>query len=193
MDCVGYIRVSTERQGRSGLGLEAQQAVIVSYCVGHNLIHVYVEIETGKNSARPEIARALAHAKRIGARLVIAKLDRLARKVHFISGLMEAGVDFIALDMPHATPFTLHIMAAVAEHEGKAISERTKAALSAAKARGVLLGSARPGHWKGREHLRAATLARGRATIARNRAAKSGPVPPSGMDLIRQLKERGVV
>lgn len=185
--------MSTEKQGRSGLGLEAQQAAIIAYCTGHNLVQIYVEVETGKNSARPEIARALAHAKRLGGRLVIAKLDRLARKVAFVANLMESGVDFVALDMPHATPFMLHIMSAIAEQEARSCSERTKAALSAAKARGVLLGSARPGHWKGREHLRAATLARGRATIARNRAAKAGPVPPSGMDLIRQLKERGVV
>jgi len=102
-------------------------------------------VETGKRSDRPELARALADCKLSRATLVIAKLDRLSRNVHFLSGLMESGVDFIACDNPHANRLTLHILAAVAEDEARRISERTKAALAAYKARGGVLGAARPG------------------------------------------------
>ena len=100
----------------------------------------YVEVESGKNDARPELAGALAHARKLGAVLLIAKLDRLARSVAVLSALMESGTDFIAVDMPEANRFVLHIMAAVAEFEREQISVRTKAALAAAKARGVKLG-----------------------------------------------------
>jgi DNA invertase Pin-like site-specific DNA recombinase len=105
-------------------------------------------VETGKRSDRPELAKALGDAKRSKAVLVIAKLDRLARNVHFLSGLMEAGVEFVCCDMPTANPLTLHIIAAVAEDEAKRISERTKAALAAYKARGGVLGAARPGAYR---------------------------------------------
>jgi DNA invertase Pin-like site-specific DNA recombinase len=106
----------------------------------HKIIAAYQEVETGKTAARPELRKALAHARRHKAILVIAKLDRLARNVHFLSGLMEAGVDFVCCDMPSANRLTLHIIAAVAEDEARRISERTKAALAAYKARGGVLG-----------------------------------------------------
>lgn len=131
---IGYCRVSTDRQGRSGLGLEAQQSAIRAHVEGSQgtlLAPVYVEVESGKRNDRPELAKALAHAKRAKATLVIAKLDRLARNMAFIANLMEAGVDFIACDMPVANKLTLHIIAAVAEDETRRISERTKAALKA--------------------------------------------------------------
>jgi len=139
---VAYFRVSTQRQGHSGLGLEAQQAAVNEFlnsCHGDCLVE-FVEVESGKKSNRPQLEKALAYAKRHKATLLIAKLDRLARNVHFISGLMASGVDFIACDMPSANKLTIHILAAVAEDEAERISQRTKAALAAAKARGVELG-----------------------------------------------------
>ena len=138
---VSYLRVSTDK-GKSGLGLAAQRKAVETFLNGGKwtLAAELVEIETGKRSDRPELAKAIATAKKLKAKLVIARLDRLARNVHFVSGLMETGVDFVACDMPNATPFMLHIYAAVAEEEARAISVRTKAALAAAKARGVKLG-----------------------------------------------------
>ncbi len=141
MKFVTYLRVSTERQGQSGLGLEAQRAAVAAHVLGRGeVVAEFVEVESGKRSNRPELARALAEAKRAGAVLLIAKLDRLARNVAFIANLLESGVEVTAADMPEANRFVLHIMAAVAEQECRAISERTKAALAAAKARGVKLG-----------------------------------------------------
>ena len=147
---VAYYRVSTAKQGASGLGLEGQEAAVREYAraSGGNVLRAYVEVETGKRADRPELARALADCKRSKAVLVIAKLDRLARNVHFLSGLMEAGVEFVCCDMPSANRLTLHIMAAVAEDEAKRISERTKAALAAYKARGGVLGAARLGAYR---------------------------------------------
>ena len=157
---IAYYRVSTAKQGASGLGLEGQVAAVAEYARagGGSLLRAYTEVETGKKTDRPELAKALSDCKRSRAVLVIAKLDRLARNVHFLSGLMEAGAEFVAVDMPSANRLTLHIMAAVAEDEAKRISERTKAALSAYKARGGLLGSARPGAYrlKGGMNVRAA-------------------------------------
>lgn len=142
---VGYARVSTAKQGRSGLGLEAQEAAINAYLRPSDelLAPLYVETESGKTNDRPKLARALAHAKRVGATLIVAKLDRLSRNVAFIAQLMESGVRFTACDMPEANELTLHIMAAVAQAERKAISRRTTEALAASKARGKLLGGYR--------------------------------------------------
>ncbi|MGY2049487.1 recombinase family protein [Methylobacterium sp. JK268] len=142
---VSYVRVSTERQGRSGLGLEAQQEAIRSYLNGGRwkLLAEVVEVESGKRNDRPKLQEALRLCRLHKATLIIGKLDRLARNVAFISNLMESGVEFTAVDFPQANRLTIHILAAVAEHEAKAISERTKAALAAAKARGVRLGGDR--------------------------------------------------
>jgi DNA invertase Pin-like site-specific DNA recombinase len=142
---ISYLRVSTARQGASGLGLEAQREAVERYLNGGHwqLVQEIVEIESGKRNDRPAIAEALRLCRLHKATLVIAKLDRLARNVHFISSLMEAGVDFIACDFPEANRLTVHILAAVAEHEATMISARTKAALAAAKARGVALGGRR--------------------------------------------------
>lgn len=134
-----YLRVSTQRQGISGLGLEAQRKAIETLLEGQPY-EEFIEIESGKKSKRPELEKAIAYCRKHKTKLVIAKLDRLARNVHFISGLMESGVDFIAADMPNADRFMLHVYAAMAEEEGRRISERTKAALAAAKERGVELG-----------------------------------------------------
>ena len=139
---IAYYRVSTDRQGRSGLGLEAPRAAVVRYLagIGGILIAEHTEVETGRRNDRHELQKALAACRKHKARLVIAKLDRLSRNVAFIATMMDSGVEFVACDNPHATRLTLHILAAVAEHEREMISARTKAALQAAKARGVRLG-----------------------------------------------------
>jgi DNA invertase Pin-like site-specific DNA recombinase len=142
---VAYYRVSTQRQGRSGLGLDAQRKAVRDHLNGGEwrVVAEFTEVESGKRSDRPKLSEALKTCRVLGATLIIAKLDRLARNVHFVSGLMESGVDFTAVDFPQANRLTVHILAAVAEHEAKMISERTKAALAAAKARGVRLGGYR--------------------------------------------------
>ena len=139
---VSYIRVSTAKQGRSGLGLEAQRHAVETYLNGGNwkLVKEFIEVESGKKADRPQLAKAFQACRVFGAKLVIAKLDRLSRNAHFLLGLENAGVDFVAADMPHANRLTVGIMAMVAEDEGRRISERTKAALAAAKRRGVKLG-----------------------------------------------------
>jgi DNA invertase Pin-like site-specific DNA recombinase len=169
---VAYYRVSTKRQGESGLGLEGQQAAVAAFAKQHgaSIVANYVEVESGKRSDRPVLAQALGHARLAKATLVVAKLDRLARNVAFLSALMESGVDFVACDNEHANRLTIHILAAVAEAEAKAISERTKTALAAAKRRGVKLGSARPGHWEGRESKRDPRKASQAAALARQKA-----------------------
>lgn len=140
---IAYLRVSTDRQGRSGLGLEAQQKTINDFIAGgsHRLLDTFVEIESGKDNTRPELQKALEACKRTGAKLLIAKLDRLSRTVAFIANLMENNVEFVVCDFPEANEFTIHIFSAVAQHERKMISERTQAALEAARARGVILGN----------------------------------------------------
>jgi DNA invertase Pin-like site-specific DNA recombinase len=142
---VSYLRVSTARQGASGLGLEAQRAAVTVYLKGGNwkLVQEVMEVESGKRNDRPALADALRLCRKHRATLLIAKLDRLARNVAFISNLMESGVEFVAVDMPQANRFVVHILAAVAEQEAEAISKRTKAALVAAKARGTQLGGRR--------------------------------------------------
>ena len=140
--CITYFRISTDKQGKSGLGLEAQRTAVQEFTQikGWTITGEFTEVESGKKKVRPKLAEAIKEAKRQKAKLVIAKLDRLARNVHFISGLMESNVDFVAVDMPTADRFMLHVYAAMAEEEGRRISQRTKAALAAAKARGVKLG-----------------------------------------------------
>jgi DNA invertase Pin-like site-specific DNA recombinase len=142
---ISYLRVSTAKQGASGLGLEAQREAISRYLNGGQwtLAAEHVEVESGKNNARPALAAALKACRLTGATLVIAKLDRLSRNVAFLAALMDSGVEFVAADNPNATRFTSHILSAVAEHEAAMISARTKAALAAAKARGKVLGGHR--------------------------------------------------
>jgi DNA invertase Pin-like site-specific DNA recombinase len=140
---ISYLRVSTDKQGRSGLGLEAQREAVAQYLNGGSwkLLGEFVEIETGKRDDRPVLAKALHQCKVTGATLVIAKLDRLSRDAHFLLGLQKAGVPFVAADMPEANEMVVGIMAVIAQGERKMISERTKAALQAAKRRGVKLGN----------------------------------------------------
>ena len=172
---VAYYRVSTDEQGRSGLGLEAQKKAVEEFLNGGDwdLVAEFTEVESGGKSDRPELEEALKLCKRRMATLVIAKLDRLARNVHFISGLMERGVKFCAVEFPNADPFMLHVHAAMGEHERRLISQRTKAGLERAKARGVKLG--RNGK----------ALAKQNAARANSHARELRPV-------IRRLRKEGV-
>ena len=158
---VTYLRVSTARQGKSGLGLEAQQKAVADYLsTGQwNLLEEFVEVESGKNSKRPKLLEAIELCKASGAKLLVAKLDRLARDAAFLMNLKDAGIDFVCADMPEANRLTIGIMALVAEQEREAISKRTKEALAAAKARGVQLGAYRDGVYVG---------GKGNADTARN-------------------------
>ncbi len=188
---VSYLRVSTARQGASGLGLEAQRQAVTGYLNGGRwtLLREFVEIESGSRDDRPQLAAAMAECRLTGATLVIAKLDRLSRDASFLIGLEKAGIEFIAADMPQANKLTVGIMALVAQQEREAISARTKAALAAAKARGAVLGGIRPGH------DRKATLATldggreaGRAAIAAKVQAFQAAVGPT----VRDLRDTGL-
>lgn len=207
MQLVSYFRVSTDRQGESGLGLESQRRMVAAYAQAHGLtvIREFTEVESGKRSKkkvnlgapiwqlidhRPELRKAIELCQRCGHRLVIAKIDRLARDVAFTACLQGAGVDFVACDNPTASPLTIGILAVVAQEEARMISERTKAALASLKARGVLLGSARPGCWDGREHLRLAGLVKARAAAVKARSDPSQAYGPL-VDVIRELRASG--
>lgn len=149
MKAVSYIRVSTEQQEKSGLGIEAQRAAVRARLNGAEPFREYIEIESGKNNQRPMLQQALETCKRTGGTLVVAKLDRLSRNMAFIANLMESGAEFVACDLPDANRFTLHIFGALAEQERTMISIRTRAALQVAKARGQILG--KPENLKNRE------------------------------------------
>lgn len=143
---VTYLRVSTKRQGDSGLGLDAQRKAVSDYLNGGTwtVCGEYVEVESGKSDLnRPQLQRAITACRVYGAKLLIAKFDRLSRDAHFLLGLEKAGIEFVATDNPHANRLTVGIMALVADEERRAISTRTKVALAAAKARGVKLGGDR--------------------------------------------------
>ena len=141
---VAYYRVSTDRQGQSGLGLDAQRAAVAKHIGAAELVAEFTEVESGRKNEREQLAAALATAKRTKSMLVIAKLDRLARNVHFISGLLESNVPFVCADMPEADRTFLQMMAVFAEWEARKISERTKAALAQVKAQGRTLGCPTP-------------------------------------------------
>ncbi len=187
---VGYVRVSTKGQGASGLGLEAQQAAIDAYAAqtGALVTRLYTEIESGRKSDRPELAKALAHAKRSKATLVVAKLDRLGRNVAFLSALMEAKVDFVAVDNPAANKLTLHILAAVAEAEAEAISARTKSALAAYKARGGKLGGSLPQC----RNLDDEARQRGAVAAANVRRAKADAAYEDLAPVVQELRAKGL-
>ena len=171
---VAYYRVSTDQQGRSGLGLEAQQKAVLEYLNGGRweLVAEFTEVESGKRASRPQLDAALRLCKKSRATLVIAKLDRLARNVRFIAELMEKRVPFCAVEFPNADPFMLHVHAAMSEHERRLISARTKAGLERAKARGVKLGR------------HGAVLARQNAAKAKETARRLNPV-------VNELREGG--
>ena len=186
---VGYLRVSTKGQGESGLGLEAQQTAIESYARQHGskIAALYTEVESGKLADRPELAKALAHAKRSKAALVVAKLDRLSRNVEFLARVMNAGTEFVACDYPAANRLTLHIMAAVAENEAAAISARTKAALAAYKARGGKLGGELPQC----RNLTPEAIAKGRQRSAMVRAKAAAEAYDDLHPIMEELRSKG--
>lgn len=177
---VSYIRVSTARQGASGLGIEAQRKAVADFLNGGrwDIVGEFVEIESGKNNARPKLAAAIAACKIYGARLLIAKLDRLSRNVHFLTGLREAGVKFVAADMPEANEMVVNIMASVAEAEREMISARTKAALAASKKK--------LGGYRGTT-ISAEIAAAGRAKRSEKAAARAADLAP----LITELRAAG--
>lgn len=186
---VAYYRVSTARQGASGLGLEAQREAVEALCRdrGWELVAPpFVEVESGKRDDRPELAKAMNRAKLMGAKLVIAKLDRLSRDAEFLLKLQRTGVDFVAADMPHADRFTVTIMAALAEKERELISVRTKSALAAAKARGVRLGNP-----NGAAALRRA--GKGNAASALSQAATAQEFAERFREKVEELRGQGVV
>lgn len=202
---VSYLRVSTARQGASGLGLEAQRKAVEDYLNGGHwkLIQEFVEIESGKNNDRAELAKAMALCRLRNATLVIAKIDRLSRDAHFLLGLQKAGVRFVAADMPEANEMVVGIMAVVAQAERKMISARTKAALQAAKVRGVKLGGIRHRPDGSIVKLDAEAIAAGRAVRIAKSVARAADIAPivadikgSGAVSLRQvaagLNERGI-
>jgi DNA invertase Pin-like site-specific DNA recombinase len=184
---ISYLRVSTQQQGKSGLGLEAQREAVAVFLNGGRwtLVEEVVEVESGKRSDRPELARALRLCRIHGAQLLVAKLDRLARNVHFVSGLKESGVKFVACDMPDANDLTVNVMASMAEHEAKAISQRTKAALAAYKQRpdAKPLGGLR---WD-----LASVSAQGRELGLQMRQKKAAKYAGDVMPVIEDLKANG--
>jgi DNA invertase Pin-like site-specific DNA recombinase len=187
---VVYYRVSTKQQGQSGLGLDAQKAAAEAYVRerGGEIIGEYREVETGKDCQWPEIMKAILHANRSWATLVIAKLDRLARNVWLTSTLMESGIEFVACDSPQASRLTIHILAAVAEEEARLVSERTKNALAAYKARGGLLG---PATFRNREEWKKKQEdARQRAT--RRNAEVAVAAYDEVRPLVRNLRSQGL-
>ena len=200
---ITYIRVSTQKQGQSGLGLESQsqQAAIERFCAaeGYDVTQTFTEIETAKGAdaldRRPQLKAALKRAAVYRCPIVVAKLDRLSRNVAFISGLMAQGVPFIVTEIPNADPFMLHIYAAVAEQERTKISERTKAALAAAKARGVKLGNPHgPTPFTAEMRQQGARPYAGRPTRAHSSSARSCPTSPARARTPprKALNERGL-
>jgi len=195
---ISYLRVSTQKQGQSGLGLEAQRKAVDDYLNGGdwNVIEEVVEIESGKNNKRPKLLEAIELCKSTGATLVVAKIDRLARDAAFLLNLRNAGINFIAADMPEANRLTIGIMALVAEQEQEAISTRIKEALAAAKARGVQLGAYRDGKFVGRVGTRedAQRASEGRTALYRLRAeAKSdniARIDPDGSMSLREIAKK---
>jgi DNA invertase Pin-like site-specific DNA recombinase len=182
---VSYIRVSTQKQGSSGLGLEAQRSAIEAFCraEGCTILAEFQEIESGRKNDRPELKKALAFAKKHKATLLIAKLDRLARNVAFVANLMEGNVEFRAADMPQASSLILHVMSAFAQFEAEAISNRTKAALKAYTARGGKLGGSRPEC----RNLTNGARRKGAATVKAKAVAAYADVMPT----VQRLRDDG--
>ena len=168
---ISYLRVSTDKQGEHGHGINAQRQAINNYisAQGGDLLEEYVEVESGKRNDRPELHKAISRCQVSRATLIIAKLDRLSRNVAFIANLMDAGIDFVACDNPFATRLTIHILAAIAEHERDMISRRTREALAAAKAKGIILGGNRGGHISDTMRKESIAIRRAKSDVYRER------------------------
>jgi DNA invertase Pin-like site-specific DNA recombinase len=199
---ISYLRVSTKRQSKSGLGLEAQREAVTSYLDGGRwqLLDEVIEIESGKRNDRPALARALALCRLRKATLVVARMDRLSRNLHFLTGLQESGCDFVCCDIPQANKLTLQVLASVAQAEGEAISTRTRLALAAAKRRGVQLGGDRAGIIASQSPKGVKASAKVRRAKARERAGDLLPeiesIRAEGASSLREiaaaLNERGI-
>lgn len=195
---ISYLRVSTAKQGRSGLGLEAQRKAVDDYLNGGTwkVLEEFVEVESGRNNKRPKLAEAIALCRATGATLVVAKIDRLARDAAFLLSLKDAGIEFVAADMPDANRMTVGIMALVAEQEREAISKRTKEALAAAKARGIQLGAYRAGKFVGRVGTPEDAQRASQARTERYRQSAMEKIPvlqkvdPDGSLSLRQVAQR---
>lgn len=183
-NAICYYRVSTQKQGKSGLGLEAQQFCVRQFAKqnGFTILHEYTEVQSGKKNARPVIQEALAACKVSKATLLIAKLDRLSRNVAFVSALLESKVKFIDLDMPFADEFFIIVKAAMAQQEAKDISKRTKAGLQAAKARGVELG-------RNGKYVLAARNRRAADDFARKMKPKIEKLKANGVQSLRHISK----
>lgn len=191
---VGYARVSTDEQGQAGLGIDAQQHGIRQHIesVGGVLVREFVEVASGDDDERPQLAAALKLAKRTGAVLVVAKLDRLSRVVAKIAGLIRGGTELRVVECANASTLELHIRAVIAEEERRKIAERTKDALAAAKRRGTLLGSSRPGHWAGREERRTAGQQQATVKAAAARRELRAETYAEALPIAKQLNASGV-
>lgn len=185
----GYVRVSTQQQGRSGLGLEAQHAAIRAYVRDHGgkLVDTLEEVESGAHNGRPKLAEALKSCGQLGCILVIAKLDRLSRNALFLLQLQESGLDFVCCDMPGANKLTIGIMALLAQQERELISDRTKDALAAAKARGVKLG-----YWSHRDAKDTLAGHRGSAKGGEAVKAKADARAEGLADVVRGKRAEGL-
>lgn len=194
-DFVSYLRVSTDRQGALGLGIDAQRSAIQRYVdlCGGSVLSELIEVESGKRADRPVLEQAMTLCKRSGATLLVAKLDRLSRTVSFLSRLIETGVDFIAVDNPHANKLMVHVIAAFAEHERDMIAARTRAALASAKERGVKLGNPRLEEARPNAHL---AIVRNADQYCRNVAPVIQQIRSSGINSLQgianALEARGI-
>lgn len=185
---VAYYRVSTEHQGRSGLGLAAQRQTILQFLTSEDrLVGEFCEVQSGRRDSRPELQKALALARRHSAKLIIARLDRFSRRVSFIANVMEQGIGLVCAEMPNATDFQLHIFAALAQEERRLISERTKAALAEAKKRGVNLGT-NGKYLAAKNRIAADTFA---DQLRQNLSADEMQLSYS--EIARRLNERGIL
>jgi len=182
---IAYIRVSTQRQGKSGLGLEAQRQAIKEYVDRNNwtVLQEYVEVESGRNDERLQLKLALEACQRTGSKLLVAKLDRLSRDVAFIANLMKTKAEFVACDFPEANTFSIHILSAMAQYERELISKRTKDALRAAKDRGKRLGNP--------QNLTREAARKGRAAGVKARQVKANEYAERMKPIIQELLDKG--
>jgi DNA invertase Pin-like site-specific DNA recombinase len=183
---ISYLRVSTDRQGKSGLGLEAQRKQVSDFisCCGGSLDGEYIEVESGKNNDRAELRKAIRQSQLTGNKLVIAKLDRLSRSLHYITSLAESKIDFIVCDLPGCDQFTINLYGALAQREREMISQRTKAALQAAKARGKALGNPK--------NLNDVAAAKGRIAGVKVRKGKADDFAGKVIPIIAEYQEQGL-